>query len=91
MSGISTAMVIAMSVSAAASLGEGIYAAVSKPKAPTALSQAGNQSKQAEAQQAAALAQAQALQKRRGMASTTLTSPMGTTGSAQTQSATLGT
>ena len=91
MSGISTAMVIAMVASTAASVGGGIFAAVSKPKAPTALSGAGNQSKQAEAQQAAALAQAQALQKRRGMASTTLTSPLGTSGAAQTQSATLGT
>ena len=62
-----------------------------QPGAPKAPTQATNQSQQAQAQQAAALAQAQALQKRRGMASTTLTSPMGTTGSAQTQSATLGT
>ena len=58
-----------------------------QPKPP----QAPSQTKPAEVQQAAALAQAQALQKRRGMSATTLTSPMGTTGSAQTQSATLGT
>lgn len=76
----------------------GIGAAVSgvelthQPKAPTAPSQVSTNTQQAEAQQAAALAQAQALQKRRGMAATTLTSPLGvTSGPAQTQTATLGT
>ncbi len=60
----------------------------SAPKAPTVI---GAQSQQAQAQQAAALAQAQALKQRRGQASTELTSPLGTTGSPQTTSATLGT
>ena len=60
----------------------------SAPKAPTAIT---NQTQQAEAQQSAALAQAQALQKRRGLASTILTSPQGVSGGTQTQSATLGT
>lgn len=60
----------------------------SAPKAPTVI---GAQSQQAQAQQAAALAQAQALKQRRGQASTELTSPLGTTGSPQTQTATLGT
>jgi hypothetical protein len=36
------------------------------------------------------MAQAEALQKRRGLASTILTSPMGATQSANTQKATLG-
>jgi hypothetical protein len=60
----------------------------SMPKAPTLEA---NNTQQAQAQQAAALAQAQALKNRRGMASTILTSPMGTQGPAQTQTATLGT
>jgi hypothetical protein len=59
------------------------------PKAPTAIN---TQTQQAEAQQAAALAQAQALQRRRGLSSTILTSPTGTSsGPAQAQTATLGT
>ena len=63
-----------------------------QPSAPKAPTQTTNQNQQAQAQQAAALTQAQALQKRRGMASTVLTSPMGTSGGpSQTQSATLGT
>lgn len=56
------------------------------PKAPTVV---GNQSQQAQAQQAAALAQAQELKSRRGIASTILTSPQGAA-SGQTTSATLG-
>ena len=63
-----------------------------QPSAPKAPTQIQAQSQQAEAQQAAALAQAQALQRRRGLASTILTSPTGTSsGPAQTQTATLGT
>ncbi len=58
----------------------------SAPKAPTVV---GNQSQQAQAQQAAALAQAQELKSRRGIASTILTSPQGAA-SGQTTSATLG-
>ena len=63
-----------------------------QPAAPKAPTQIQAQSQQAESQQAAALAQAQALQRRRGLASTILTSPTGTSsGPAQTQTATLGT
>ena len=62
-----------------------------QPKAPVAPTQQATQTDQAKAQDAAALAQAQALQRRRGQASTILTSPIGTTGSATTQVATLGT
>ncbi len=75
----------------------GIGAAVSgveltnQPSAPKAPTQTTSQTQQAETASAAALAQAQALQRRRGLASTILTSPAGVTGSAQTQTATLGT
>ena len=68
-----------------------IYAAEHQPKAPAAPTQTDTQTQQAQAQQSAALAQAQALTKRRGMASTILTSPMGTsTGPSNYQSQTLG-
>lgn len=61
----------------------------SQIQAPT---QQQSNTQQAQAQQAAALAQAQALTKRRGMASTVLTSPMGTqSGPSETKVATLGT
>jgi hypothetical protein len=60
----------------------------SAPKAPTQIS---SETMQAREQQAASIAQAQALKDRRGMASTVLTSPLGTQAPAQTQSATLGT
>jgi len=66
------------------------YSALNQPKAPQAPSQTQTQAQQAEAAQAAAQAQATALSQRRGMASTVLTSPMGVTGSTQTQRATLG-
>jgi len=56
------------------------------PSAPSAQTTTQQQS---EAASAAAQAQAEALQKRRGMASTILTSPMGT-GNANTAKATLG-
>lgn len=56
----------------------------SAPKVPTQTA-----TDQAAATNAAAQAQATALMKRRGMASTVLTSPMGA-GTAQTQRATLG-
>lgn len=63
-----------------------------QPSAPKAPTQATSNTQRAEAQQAAALAQAQALTRRKGMAATTLTSPMGvTSGPAQSQTATLGT
>ena len=63
-----------------------------QPGAPKAPTQVQSESQQAQAQQAAALAQAAALSRRRGLASTTLTSPLGTSsGPAQAQTATLGT
>lgn len=58
------------------------------PKAPTPIT---NQTEQARSQQEAALAQAEALHRRRGMSSTVLTSPLGTQSVGQTQQATLGT
>lgn len=85
-----TALVISASVSAAATVGEMIYADVSKPSAPKAPTQAQTNEQIAQASQASALAQAQALTKRRGMAATMLTSPAGTSGSATVGKATLG-
>jgi hypothetical protein len=84
-----TAAIIGLSVSAAATVGEGIYSAVAAPQAPQAPTQAQTATQQAQASQAAAMAQANALTKRRGMASTILTSPTGA-GPASTQRATLG-
>lgn len=73
-------------VATVASVGEGIYSATApKPKAPDNLA-----AEEAKAAQAAAQAQATALQKRRGMASTIMTSPMGAP-QAPTQRTTLGT
>ena len=59
------------------------------PSAPVAPSATTSATDQAKAGQEAAQAQASALTKRRGMAATTLTSPLGT-GTAQTQKSTLG-
>ena len=84
-----TALIIGASVTAASAVGEGIYAAVSKPSAPTAPTQAQTNEQTAQASQASALAQAQALTQRRGMASTMLQSPM-TSGNATVGKATLG-
>jgi len=78
-------------VSAATAAGVSAYELTNQPSAPKAPTAITNQTQQAEAQQSAALAQAQALQKRRGLASTILTSPQGVSGGTQTQSATLGT
>jgi hypothetical protein len=71
-----------MGITAAASIGTTAYEMANQPSAPSPTNAA-----QSEA--AAAQAQAEALQKRRGMAATTLTSPMGASG-AQTQKSTLG-
>ena len=79
---------ILLGISAASAVG-GTIAAFDKPKAPTPPSQTTLNAQQAEAATAAAEAQATALQKRRGMASTELTSPIGA-GASQTQHATLG-
>lgn len=60
-----------------------------QPKAPQAPSAATTAQQEADTANAAALAQATALQKRRGLSSTTLTSPLGA-GNATIQKATLG-
>lgn len=65
------------------------YALANQPKAPEAPAPIVTQTKQGMAQDTAAMAQANALTKRRGLASTILTSPMGTP-SGNTQSSTLG-
>ena len=69
--------------------GETAYSLATMPHAPSASSQAQINLKEAQAAQAAAEAQAQALARRRGMADTMLTSPLGA-GSGQTTRATLG-
>ena len=84
-----TAMIVAASVTAAATTSEMIYSAVSKPSAPVAPTQAQTNEQTAQAAQASALAQSQALTQRRGMASTMLQSPM-TSGNATVGKATLG-
>lgn len=90
MSGIatSTALLISAGVGLAttgASLGYEM-----SQSGPTAPSPTTTNQQEAEAANASAQAQAEALTKRRGMASTQLTSPMGTTGSANIAKATLG-
>ena len=69
-----------------ASAGTGIYSALNAPKIPGMPTQ----TDYAKQQEAAAQSQAEALLKRRGMASTILTSPLGTSGSPGTKGATLG-
>lgn len=72
----------------AAATGVAIAEQPGAPKTPTA---ATNNQQQAEAANAAAQAQATALTKRRGLASTQLTSPLGTSGgTANVAKATLG-
>ena len=78
--------VIAAGVGAAAA---GVELA-NMPSAPTAPSATTTATEQAEAASTAAQAQAAALAKRRGISATILTSPLGTTGTASTQKATLG-
>jgi hypothetical protein len=80
---------VLLGISAAAGVA-GTVAALDQPSAPAAPTQTTTNTQQAEATQASAQAQATALQKRRGMASTILTSPMGVSGGTQTTSATLG-
>ena len=84
-----TALIIEAGVTAAATASEMIYADVSKPPTPKAPTQAQTNEQTAQADQASALAQAQALTKRRGMASTMLQSPM-TSGNATVGKETLG-
>lgn len=83
------ALLIGSLTATAASAGVGIYEATNQPSAPKAPTQVDTSQQQAQASQAAALAQANALTKRRGLASTILTSPTGA-GTATTQKATLG-
>ena len=82
------AIPILLGISAAAGVASGV-AAFSQPKAPAAPSQSQTSMEQAQASEAAAMAQATTLMKRRGMASTILTSPLGVSGT-QTQRSTLG-
>ena len=84
-----TALLISAGIAAAGTASEMIYSAVSKPSAPVAPTQAQTNEQTAQASQASALAQAQALTKRRGMAATMLQSPM-TSGNATVGKATLG-
>ena len=93
MSGITVGTAALFASIASAAIGAGVsgYELANQPKAPTAPTMLTNQTEQARSQQEAALAQAQALQRRRGMSSTVLTSPLGTQSAAQTQQATLGT
>jgi hypothetical protein len=74
----------------AAAVGTGIYEAVSKPSAPAAPTPAQTSAIQAQAAQAAAMAQANALSQRRGMASTILQNPLGATTQPNVARATLG-
>ena len=83
------ALLISAGVAAAGTASEMIYSAVSKPSAPVAPTQAQTNEQTAQASQASALAQAQALTQRRGMASTMLQGPM-TSGNATVGKATLG-
>ena len=82
---------IALAITAAIGAVTSAVSIATRPQPPQAPNPVTNQTEQARAQEEAARAQAQALQKRRGLAATTLTSPLGTTGSTNTQSATLGT
>lgn len=86
-----TPLLIGLAIAATAgSVGTSIYSAVNQPSAPKAPTQAQTAQEQAQAAQAAAQAQADALTRRRGMASTILTSPTGASGAPPTQRATLG-
>lgn len=84
-----TATIIAASIGAASTAASLGYE-MSQGGPPSAPSSQTTQQQQAEASSAAAQAQAEALQKRRGLASTILTSPMGTSGTANVGKATLG-
>lgn len=91
MSGIATGTALLISAGvglATAGITTGL--ALSQGGPPAAPSAATTDQQQAEASSAAAQAQATALQQRRGMAATQLTSPMGATGSATIGKATLG-
>lgn len=90
MSGITTATALLISAGvgvATAGVTTGLELSQGGPSAPSATTTA---QQQAEAANAASQAQAEALTKRRGLASTQLTSPMGATGAATVGKATLG-
>lgn len=90
MSGISTATALLISAGvglAATGVTTGLELSQGGPAPPSATT---TSQQQADTANAAAQAQAEALQKRRGMAATTLTSPLGATGSASIGKATLG-
>jgi hypothetical protein len=92
MSGITTATALLISAGvglAATGITTGLELS-NQPSGPTPPSASTTAQQQAEASNAAAQAQAEALQKRRGLASTILTSPLGAQGSASIQKATLG-
>jgi hypothetical protein len=74
----------------AAGAGVAAYEMTQQPSAPKAPTQTQTAVDQAKAGEAAAQAQATAMQRRRGMASTILTSPLGTSTPASTQKSTLG-
>lgn len=88
-SATTAALIVAGTTVAAtgATLGYEMSQSSSAPTAPSAQTTA---EQQAKASQEASLAQAEALTKRRGMASTQLTSPLGTTGTASVGKSTLG-
>ena len=90
MSGIATGTALLISAGvAAATTGAtlGYQASQGGPSAPNAQT---TEAQQAAAANASAQAQAEALQKRRGMASTILTSPLGSSTQANVAKATLG-
>lgn len=91
MSGIATgtALLISAGVAVATTAATIGYEA-SQGGGPSAPTQTQDATEQAQAATAAAQAQAGALTKRRGMASTMLTSPLGISGTAQVQKSTLG-
>lgn len=89
MSGISTATALLISTGVGLATTGAALGYEASQSGPTAPSAATTQQQEAEAANAAAHAQAEALTKRRGMASTQLTSPLGA-GPAVTGKATLG-
>jgi len=91
MSGIATgtALLISAGIGLATTAATVGYEA-SQGGGPSAPTQQQDAAEQAKAATAASQAQAEALTKRRGMASTQLTSPLGTSGTASVQKQTLG-
>jgi hypothetical protein len=86
-SATTAALIVAGTTVAATGATLGYEMSQSTPTAPSAQTTA---EQQAKASQEASLAQAEALTKRRGMASTQLTSPLGTSSTAAVGKATLG-